>query len=302
MAKCIKFNGKLSHIWLRLEHNKFASNKCKLRKREKTRKSSQVLEMLLQIKIVFNISKILKMTCNLISTCCIISPKTKHNSRNIIQFQMPHEWQNVENGNSTWRTDWAIRGQANGIWFVIQSISRLLPKWFSSLAWQLVASSLACYQTNLDARKCSSSQHYFSHFSVNICDKTMWFVLTKLLWFFDPFYFHTLGLALYFVETFELYLILRALLGIASVSVTYSGLILAIEYVDGIWRTIAGMYNLFPLPLSYIMISGIAYLTQDFKNLQLCIGLPGVFLCLLWYVWFLRFLLFKSIHRLVVSS
>lgn len=130
----------------------------------------------------------------------------------------------------------------------------------------------------------------------------MWFVLTKLLWFFDPFYFHTLGLALYFVETFELYLILRALLGIASVSVTYSGLILAIEYVDGIWRTIAGMYNLFPLPLSYIMISGIAYLTQDFKNLQLCIGLPGVFLCLLWYVWFLRFLLFKSIHRLVVSS
>lgn len=92
------------------------------------------------------------------------------------------------------------------------------------------------------------------------------------------------GLALYFVESFEIYLVLRALLGIASVSVTYSGLILAIEYVDGVWRTIAGMYNLFPLPLSYIMISGIAYLTQDYKSLQLCIGLPGVFLCLLWYV------------------
>ncbi|CRK97339.1 CLUMA_CG010731, isoform A [Clunio marinus] len=92
------------------------------------------------------------------------------------------------------------------------------------------------------------------------------------------------GLALYFVESFEIYLVLRALLGIASVSVTYSGLILAIEYVDGVWRTIAGMYNLFPLPLSYIMISGIAYLTQDYKYLQLCIGLPGVFLCLLWFV------------------
>lgn len=90
------------------------------------------------------------------------------------------------------------------------------------------------------------------------------------------------GLALFFAESFEFYLILRALLGIASVSVTYAGLILAIEYVDGVWRTIAGMYNLFPLPLSYIMISGIAYLTQDYKNLQLCIGLPGVFLCLLW--------------------
>lgn len=74
------------------------------------------------------------------------------------------------------------------------------------------------------------------------------------------------------------------MLGLVSVSVTYSGLILAIEYVDGIWRTIAGMYNLFPLPVSYIMISGIAYVTQDYKLLQLCIGLPGVFLCLLWYV------------------
>uniref|UniRef100_A0A182JKT0 Major facilitator superfamily (MFS) profile domain-containing protein n=1 Tax=Anopheles atroparvus TaxID=41427 RepID=A0A182JKT0_ANOAO len=92
------------------------------------------------------------------------------------------------------------------------------------------------------------------------------------------------GLALYFADSFEFYLVLRALLGIVSVSVTYAGLILAIEYVDGKWRTIAGMYNLFPLPVSYIMISGIAYLTQDYRNLQLCIGLPGVFLCFLWFV------------------
>lgn len=90
------------------------------------------------------------------------------------------------------------------------------------------------------------------------------------------------GLALYFVESFEVYVVLRALLGLVSVSVTYAGLILAIEYVDGVWRTLAGMYNLFPLPISYIIISGIAYLTQDHKNLQLCIGLPGAFLCLLW--------------------
>lgn len=109
------------------------------------------------------------------------------------------------------------------------------------------------------------------------------------------FTFH-LGLALFFVESFEIYLVLRALLGIASVAVTYSGLILAIEYVDGIWRTVAGMYNLFPLPLSYIMISGIAYLTQDYKYLQLCIGLPGVFLCLLWYVFFIYlFIYFLSL-------
>lgn len=90
------------------------------------------------------------------------------------------------------------------------------------------------------------------------------------------------GLALYFAESFRFYLALRTLLGIVSVSVTYAGLILAIEYVDGKWRTIAGMYNLFPLPISYMVISGIAYLTQDYKTLQLIIGIPGIFLCFLW--------------------
>ncbi|XP_037947935.1 organic cation transporter protein isoform X2 [Teleopsis dalmanni] len=94
----------------------------------------------------------------------------------------------------------------------------------------------------------------------------------------------TFGLALYFVTSFELYLTLRALLGLVSVSVTYSALILAIECVDGKWRTIAGMYNLFPLPISYMLISGIAYLTQDYQRLQLCIGIPGIFLCFLWFV------------------
>ncbi|EDV92562.1 organic cation transporter protein isoform X2 [Drosophila grimshawi] len=92
------------------------------------------------------------------------------------------------------------------------------------------------------------------------------------------------GLWLYFCSSFELYLTLRALLGLVSVSVTYSGLILAIEYVDGKWRTIAGMYNLFPLPISYMIISGLAYLTQDYQRLQLCIGIPGIFLCFLWFV------------------
>lgn len=92
------------------------------------------------------------------------------------------------------------------------------------------------------------------------------------------------GLALFFADSFELYLTLRALLGLVSVSVTYAGLILAIEFVDGKWQTIAGMYNLFPLPVSYIMISGIAYLTQDYQYLQLVIGLPGVLLCFLWWV------------------
>uniref|UniRef100_A0A1A9VAY2 Major facilitator superfamily (MFS) profile domain-containing protein n=1 Tax=Glossina austeni TaxID=7395 RepID=A0A1A9VAY2_GLOAU len=106
--------------------------------------------------------------------------------------------------------------------------------------------------------------------------KTMLFISAVLQTIF--------GLALYFAYSFEMYITLRALLGLVSVSVTYSGLILAIEYVDGKWRTIAGMYNLFPLPISYMLISGIAYLTQDYQRLQLCIGIPGIFLCFLWFV------------------
>lgn len=98
--------------------------------------------------------------------------------------------------------------------------------------------------------------------------------------------YKNLGFALYFATSFHLYLVLRVLLGLVSVSVTYSGLILAIEFVDGKWQTIAGMYNLFPLPVSYMLISGVAYLTQDFRQLQLCIGIPGVFLCFLWYAIF----------------
>ncbi|KAH8360242.1 hypothetical protein KR093_011454, partial [Drosophila rubida] len=106
--------------------------------------------------------------------------------------------------------------------------------------------------------------------------KTMLFISAVLQTIF--------GLWLCFCSSFELYLTLRALLGLVSVSVTYSGLILAIEYVDGKWRTIAGMYNLFPLPISYMIISGLAYLTQDYQRLQLCIGIPGIFLCFLWFV------------------
>ncbi|XP_031621225.1 organic cation transporter protein [Contarinia nasturtii] len=92
------------------------------------------------------------------------------------------------------------------------------------------------------------------------------------------------GIVLYIPLSFRVHLALRGLLGLVSVSVTYAGLILAIEFVDGKWRTIAGMYNLFPLPVSYMLISGIAYLTQDFRVLQLCIAIPGIFLCFLWFV------------------
>lgn len=102
---------------------------------------------------------------------------------------------------------------------------------------------------------------------------------------FCCFFFSLQGFVLYIPLSFGVHLAIRGLLGLVSVSVTYAGLILAIEFVDGKWRTIAGMYNLFPLPVSYMLISGIAYITQDFRLLQLCIAIPGVFLCFLWYLY-----------------
>lgn len=155
-----------------------------------------------------------------------------------------------------------------------------------SFWWVLlvVALSVVIYRINLDDDLCCSFRWFCKRFLVslfNIQQKRLalkfssfcFFVFVKL---FDK------GFGLYIPTSFSVHLALRGLLGLVSVSVTYAGLILAIEFVDGKWRTIAGMYNLFPLPISYMIISGIAYLTQDFRLLQLCIAIPGIFLCFLW--------------------
>lgn len=135
---------------------------------------------------------------------------------------------------------------------------------------------------------CGLKQTIHSHLYIKKKYNTFTNILShssKCLLSFFFLYMFT-GFALYyptnsFRASFRLLLLLRTLLGIASVAVTYAGLILAIEFVDGKWRTIAGMYNLFPLPISYMLISGIAYLTQDYRLLQICIALPGIFLCFL---------------------
>lgn len=88
-------------------------------------------------------------------------------------------------------------------------------------------------------------------------------------------FFYVLGTAIAFVPWFEMYFILRAALGFISVSVVFSGFVLSIELVGGIWRTVAGISYLFPVSLSYITIAGIAYLLRDWRQLQLAISLPG---------------------------
>jgi len=94
----------------------------------------------------------------------------------------------------------------------------------------------------------------------------------------------SLAVIMAFSPWFELYLVLRCFLGFISVSVVFSGFVLCMELVGGKWRTISGVSYLFPVPLSYIMIAGIAYFVRDWSQLQLAITLPSVLLFGLWWI------------------
>lgn len=94
----------------------------------------------------------------------------------------------------------------------------------------------------------------------------------------------SLAVIMAFSPWFELYLILRCFLGFISVSVVFSGFVLCMELVGGKWRTISGVSYLFPVPLSYITIAGIAYFIRGWSQLQLAITLPTVLLFGLWWV------------------
>ena len=79
-----------------------------------------------------------------------------------------------------------------------------------------------------------------------------------------------------------MYSILRAMLGFISVSVVFSGFVLSIELVGGVWRTVAGISYLFPVSISYTVIAGMAWMVRDWRQLQLAISLPCVLFLGLW--------------------
>ncbi|XP_073985223.1 organic cation transporter protein-like [Rhodnius prolixus] len=91
------------------------------------------------------------------------------------------------------------------------------------------------------------------------------------------------GTAVALAPHFWVFIALRGFLGFFSVSLVFSGFVLCVELVGGKWLTISGVSYLFPLPLSYVTISGIAYCIKGWRELQLAITLPSVcFLPLLW--------------------
>ncbi|GLV31841.1 uncharacterized protein CBL_07601 [Carabus blaptoides fortunei] len=93
-----------------------------------------------------------------------------------------------------------------------------------------------------------------------------------------------IGVMISFSPWFCMYLILRTLLGFISVGVVFSGFVLSLEVVGGVWRTVAGVSYLFPVSFSYVSIAGIAWLLRKWRHLQLAVSLPGGMLLLLWFV------------------
>ncbi|KAL1464997.1 hypothetical protein WDU94_004595 [Cyamophila willieti] len=83
---------------------------------------------------------------------------------------------------------------------------------------------------------------------------------------------------------FELFLVVRFFLGFFCVSIVFSGFVLCMELVGGKWLTIMGVMYLFPVPVGYIAISGIAYYSHNWRLLQWVITVPTVLFLTLWWI------------------
>lgn len=77
-------------------------------------------------------------------------------------------------------------------------------------------------------------------------------------------------------------MVLRFVSGIASMAVLVVSFVLVVELVSGPYRTVVGILNLLPLPICYIIVSGISYAAQDWRKIQLCGSIPCCILLLLW--------------------
>ncbi|KAK9875025.1 hypothetical protein WA026_005835 [Henosepilachna vigintioctopunctata] len=85
-----------------------------------------------------------------------------------------------------------------------------------------------------------------------------------------------IGCVIAFVPYFELYCALRLMLGFITVSVFFSGFVLSIELVGGHWRTVIGIWYLFPASISYCITSTTAWFLRDWRHLQLALSAPGL--------------------------
>lgn len=91
------------------------------------------------------------------------------------------------------------------------------------------------------------------------------------------------GTLLAFSNSLTMFMILRVIIGFASMGVTMVSFVLVVELVSGKWRTVIGILDILPVALSYIIIAGIAYMTPNWRTTQLVISVPWFALLLIWY-------------------
>ncbi|XP_028898991.2 organic cation transporter protein isoform X2 [Zeugodacus cucurbitae] len=91
------------------------------------------------------------------------------------------------------------------------------------------------------------------------------------------------GTLLAYSVNLPMFMTLRVIAGFASMTVTVVSFVLVVELVSGRWRTITGILNILPVPISYILMAGIAYFIRDWRKLQLVITLPWLSLLSIWY-------------------
>ncbi|XP_055547162.1 organic cation transporter protein-like [Wyeomyia smithii] len=91
------------------------------------------------------------------------------------------------------------------------------------------------------------------------------------------------GFYLGFVNSLEMFMAARAILGFASMSVTVVSFVLVVELVSGKPRTVIGILNILPVAISYMLTAGIAFYVREWRLMQFAITAPGAVLLLMWY-------------------
>ncbi|CAO1417559.1 unnamed protein product [Diamesa tonsa] len=91
------------------------------------------------------------------------------------------------------------------------------------------------------------------------------------------------GALLGFCNSIELYMILRVIIGFASMAVVVVSFVLVVELVSGKWRTIIGILNIFPVAIAYVICAGISYASYNWRTMQFFITAPSLLLLCLWY-------------------
>lgn len=101
---------------------------------------------------------------------------------------------------------------------------------------------------------------------------------------------------------------IRFIIGIVSMSVCVVSFVLIVELVSGTYRTVIGILVILPVAISYIVTAGIAYITLDWRVMQLTVTIICLPLLLIWYHvpesprWLLENGKYDKLKRIIITA